>query len=165
MNVIIDTNILKAANGDSEQVKGDNQLACILFLEDIKAQNGCVSVDSLNLIFEEYSKHCNHKGQPGTGDAFFKWLFNNQGYEYICEKVEITLNDNRGFEEFPNDDQLKGFDKSDRKFVATALKSAFKPTIFNATDSDWLIFSKILEQHGVFIHQLCPDVLPQRQSN
>ena len=53
MNVVIDTNVLIAANGHSEQINGENQLICINFLETIKEQNGCISVDSLNLIFEE----------------------------------------------------------------------------------------------------------------
>ena len=72
MNVVIDTNILIAANGHSQQVVGDNKLTCISFLENVKNQKGCVSVDSLNLIFDEYSNYCNHKGQPGVGDVFFK---------------------------------------------------------------------------------------------
>ena len=120
MNVVIDTNVLIAANGLSEQVKGEDQLTCITFLENVKNHKGCVSVDSLNLVFDEYSRHCNHKGQPGLGDAFFKWLFNNQGFEEVCEKVEISLDDEWGFGEFPHDEKLRDFDKSDRKFVAVA---------------------------------------------
>ena len=161
MNVVIDTNVLIAANGLSEQVKGDNQLICINFLEDVKNHKGCVSVDSLNLIFDEYSNYCNHKGQPGVGDAFFKWLFDNQGYETLCEKVMITLDNERGLTEFPDDINLKGFDKSDRKFVAVALNSQFNPLIYNATDSDWKIFNNLLLSHGVIINQLCPSLLSQ----
>lgn len=159
MSVVIDTNVLIAANGGSEQVNAQNQLLCIEFLEKVRNENNCVSVDSQHLIFAEYSRYCDHKGQPGVGDAFFKWLFLNQGYDTICEQVNITLDDEWDFVEFPHDNNLNGFDKSDRKFVAVALKSLYNPSIYNATDSDWKIFNRLLAAHGVTIQQLCPDIL------
>ena len=116
-------------------------------------------MDAFNLIFEEYKTYCHHSGQPGTGDAFFKWLYLNQGYAEVCENVQITLDDERVFVEFPNDVNLADFDRSDRKFVAVALASRFNPTIYNATDSDWKIFNRLLAVHDVRIHQLCPELL------
>lgn len=159
MSVIIDTNVLIAANGGSAQVTVENKSTCVLFLETVKEQNGPISMDSLNLIFEEYANHCNHKGQPGVGDAFFKWLYLNQGYDTICEKVAITTDNEWGFDEFPHDENLRNFDRSDRKFVAVALTSLHNPIICNATDSDWKIFSRLLAIHGVTIRQLCPNLL------
>jgi hypothetical protein len=158
MNVVIDTNILIVANHQSPKTSVDNESACINFLENIKNEGGRVSVDSSYFIFQEYQKHCNHKGQPGLGDAFFKWLFDRQGMSTVCEFVPIQPNETRVFEEFPDDPQLENFDKSDRKFVAVAKKSAFKPFIYNATDSDWYIFSKILAKHDIKVEQLCPNL-------
>jgi hypothetical protein len=156
MNVVIDVNVFIAANGQASQVSDNEQLSCIEFLEQVRREGGRVSIDKSDLILEEYGRYCSHKGMPGVGDAFFKWFFLNQGYPTVCERVEITPNDDRIFAEFPNDTSLENFDKSDRKYVAVARASVFSPIIVNATDSDWHYFETALMQQGIIVRQLCP---------
>jgi hypothetical protein len=156
MTVVIDVNVFIAANGQASQVSDNEQLSCIEFLEQVRREGGRVSVDATDFIFEEYGRYCSHKGMPGVGDAFFKWLFLNQGYPTVCERVSITPDDERVFTEFPNDTTLENFDKSDRKYIAVARASAFSPAIVNATDSDWYHFEAVFAQHGIVIRQLCP---------
>ncbi|MFN7733844.1 MAG: hypothetical protein ACK5OB_18245, partial [Pirellula sp.] len=76
----------------------------------------------------------------------------------FCEIVDITPSDKSGssFTEFPDAPELTKFDRSDRKFVAVALKSGKKTPILNAVDSDWWAFRNTLAQHGVHLEFVCP---------
>lgn len=155
--VVIDTNVLVVANDKAEQAGPDCVLACVAALEEAKARK-LVLVDSGMQIFEEYLRHASLAGRPGLGDAFLKWLWSNQANTRHCEQVEITLKaDNpQDFEEFPNDPGLAGFDRADRKFVAVALASGKRPSILNATDSDWWDYRRQFEANGLQIEFLCP---------
>src|SRR5260370_41748710 len=103
------------------------------------------------LIFKEYSNHCAFAGQPGVGDAFFKWVFDHRYNDDRCERVTITpINDtHRRFEEIPDDEELRTFDRSDQKFVAVALSSKHSPEVLVAVDSDWWDHSVPLSRNGV----------------
>ena len=96
-------------------------------------------------------------GQPGVGDAFLKWVWQNQANASTCEMIVIHPRGTSGedYEEFPDDPALARFDRSDRKFVAVALGSNLNPDILNAVDRDWWDFRVSLEAHGVRITFLC----------
>jgi predicted nucleic acid-binding protein len=152
MNSVIDTNVLIVANGKSEHASIECQLNCLEYLENHKNINVCV--DNLDLIMDEYQRHCSHAGSPGVGDMFFKYLHDNQ-YDptSAIELVAITpIEDvSRSFEELPAND----FDPSDRKFLATACSADAE--VINATDSDWHEQAKLMSQFKVTVLQLCPD--------
>lgn len=155
---IIETNILIVANQPNHEAGEDCHATCRRFLFDIVSNQRCVAIDSEGYIFKEYFTHANLKGQPGLGDMFLKWLHEHQGFENIVEQVNIEAIN------LPED--LDNFDKSDLKFVQTAVGSRFKPaTIHNATDSDWLFFEqtttrkRYLETEQIAINQLCRDCL------
>lgn len=159
MNVVIDANLLASANFYADHISDSCIEACIRFLIDVQINGGMVSVDVQGEIFREYARYCNHKGEPNVGDAFFKWLFDNQGYPAVCEKVAIHPDSSHGYREFPVDVSLENFDRSDRKYVAVAMASAYQPVIHNATDSDWIDFQSVLLKFGIQIHQHClPDL-------
>lgn len=148
---VIDTNVGICANGRNTHASFRCQLACSDFLETCRALH--IALDNQNLIMSEYEKHFYHKGEPGMGDAFFKYLHNNQHNSDKIQRVPITpINDEqRGFEELP-ENQL---DKSDRKFLATAVVA--QACIVNATDSDWNEQSELLEKLNITLKQLCPE--------
>ena len=156
--VVVETNVIVVANRKSPQAGPDCILACVDALEH--ARQEIVVIDSSVKILDEYRKHASLSGQPGIGDAFIKWLWNNQANPQHCERVDVTpkTNDPDDFEEFPNDADLAKFDRSDRKFVAVALTSRHRPKILNATDSDWWIFCSQLKKHNIVIKFLCPDL-------
>jgi predicted nucleic acid-binding protein len=147
---VIDTNVAISANGINTHASIACQLACIEWLENCKKLH--IAIDKSGLIMDEYAKHLSYSGQPNIGDMFFKYLHDNQ---YDSSKkiysVDITFLDDdcRGFEELP----INTFDKSDRKFLATAVVA--QATIVNATDSDWEEQSELLEMLNVEIKQLC----------
>jgi len=162
--VVLDTNVAIAANGSTPQAGPDCVLACIDALERAQSKQR-VLLDDHGLILDEYRKYLSRRGQPGPGDAFFKWLWDNQANPRCCRSVAVTPTDcgGRGFEEFPDDPDLSGFDCSDRKFVATAIASGESPPIVNASDTDWWIFQEILERHRVLVQFVCPELMHEHR--
>ena len=158
MNVyVVDTNVPVVANGRSEQADQDCVIACIDALADIR-DAGMIVLDGLMLILDEYMRNLSMSGQPGPGDLFMKWVWNNQANRDRCEQVPITAraDDPDSFVEFPDDLELADFDRSDRKFVAVARASSHSPVILNAVDSDWAQFHGALVRHGLTVRFLCP---------
>lgn len=119
-----------------------------------------VVIDDDQFILDEYRKHCSFSGQPGLGDAFFKWLWNRQADPRYCRQVHITPDPTREFVEFPADQRLRNFDRSDRKFVAVALAAGDSPPVFNASDTDWWHAREVLGEHGVTVRFLCRELMP-----
>ena len=157
MSVVIDTNVLAVANGRHELAQARCVEACIDALDE--ARRGSVVIDEGQLILDEYRRHCAFAGQPGLGDAFFKWLWNRQADSRYCRCVRITPHGQRGFVEFPADARLAAFDRSDRKFVAAALAAGDFPPVLNASDTDWWLARKELESHGLTLTFLCPELM------
>lgn len=157
MSVVIDTNVLVVANGKHEAAGAQCMGACIDALA--QARTARVVIDDAQHILTEYRKHGSFAGQPGVGDAFFKWLWQRQADPRHCLVVHITPHPKRGFAEFPADEQLAKFDPSDRKFVAVALAAGDAPPILNASDTDWWLARHALDAHGLTVKFLCPELM------
>lgn len=156
--MVIDTNVPLVANGLHPPASDDCIRACTQVLSEVRS--GLIVIDDDGLILAEYKNHLSHRGQPGVGDAFFKWLWDNQANPHRCRRVPITYDAEcgRDFLEFPDDPDLHGFDHSDRKFVAVAIASGINPAIVNAADTDWHIFRTPLERY-VRISFICPELM------
>lgn len=156
----MDTNVAVVANGRTPQADDQCVDACVTTLIEMRERRR-VLLDERGLILDEYRRRLSPSGQPGLGDAFFKWLWDNQGHPDHCRQILITPTDDngRGFEEFPDDPHLASFDRSDRKFVAVALASGERPPILNATDTDWWNHRAVLGRHGIEIQFLCPELM------
>jgi hypothetical protein len=155
MSLVIDTNVAVVASRRSEGVSEQCVGSCIDAL--LACREGVVLVDDRYLIFDEYRRQLSHSGQPGMGDAFFKWLWSNQANSAHCRKIAVTPTGHatRLFEEFPDDPALLGFDRDDQKFVAVALGSGESPWILNAVDTDWANYAQPLWAHGIRVRELC----------
>lgn len=153
---VVDTNVAVVANGNSPQADVKCRLVCTEKLRTFREnENIRVCIDAGDLILAEYRSQLSMSGQPGVGDMFMKWIHNNQCNPSVCERVGIIAHAERGFEEFPMDPRLASFDRGDRKFVAVALASTYKPDIVNAVDSDWLEYREPLTQNKVKVIELC----------
>ena len=159
-SVVIETNVIATANELADQADAECVIACIDALRTAQQKRKIV-IDSSQLLFLEYFKYANRSGQPRTGDAFMKWLWDNQANTKRVERVGITsrADDPDNFNEFPSDPGLNQFDRADRKFVAVALSSKRNPKILNATDSDWRDFHDQLKANGVSVQFLCPQMM------
>lgn len=147
------------ANGSTPHASDQCKANCIAFLQDVRT-SGTVLVDSGYQIFSEYLDNLSVVGQPGTGDAFIKWLWDNQGYEDILLRIDVPpAPAPQLFQDFPLDPRLTTFDASDRKFVAVAIASGLDPTVYNAVDSDWWKHGVALRECGVIVRNLCPELV------
>ena len=127
---VVDSNVLIAANGKTDQANDACVETCIDVLLEVSERPRSLWTDG-NEILNEYSRYCNYSGQPGVGDEFFLWAHDNQYTN--CHRVPLTPHEDRGYQEFPDTPDLEKFDPSDRKFVATALGCTPTATIYNAS--------------------------------
>ena len=155
---VVDTNVAVTANGKVPQAGPACTLACVEALRSI-VQGSFVVLDTGYEILDEYARNLGGAGQPGPGDAFLKWLWQNQANTERCRRVPITALPGSAecYAEFPPDPRLRGFHNDDRKFVAVARASNDAPRILNAVDSDWWLLEHILSEHGVELQHLCPE--------
>ncbi|HEX3070718.1 MAG TPA: hypothetical protein VHX14_19270 [Thermoanaerobaculia bacterium] len=156
---VIDTNVLAVANGKHAAADTDCVEHCISAL--MLSRDGTVLVDDGYRIFDEYRRYCSHRGQPGLGDAFFKWLWDNQANERHCIQVPIRHigPEVTDFAEYPTDTALAGFDRGDRVFVAVAIGSELDPDLLNASDTDWWRVRHALARNGVRVQFLCENLM------
>jgi hypothetical protein len=157
---LVDTNVPKTANlatqpDPKSDVPDACVLACIEAIEHVIKKRGLV-VDAGSEIYDEYRHQLSMKGQPGVGDRFMKWVHDNCWSLPDSDRVTITKN-GESYDEFPIHDGLTNFDKSDRKFVATANAHKDKPPILQATDSKWWGWKDSLAEVGITVHFLCPE--------
>ena len=155
---VIDTNVPVTANGFADHVSPTCVESCLKLLERIHI-GGIVVLDGGGRIFDEYMRNLNLSGQPGAGDFFVKWVWQNQGVHTRCELVSITPlpHDPEDFREFPRDSRLASFHRKDRKFVAVARASKNDPEVLNATDADWWLHRQALLDNGIKVTFLCPE--------
>lgn len=145
---VVDTNVAVAANGRATHVDEHCVSACVEAL--LSVVEGIVVVDEMGLIFKEYMGQLSY-GAVGVGDLFLKHVHDHHFGGKRVLRVPITpASDDRGFEELPPN----GFDRSDRKFLATAVSGGAE--VLNATDSDWVEHRDLTDRLGVTVRQLCP---------
>lgn len=161
---VVDTNVLKTANratADFDDV-GIDMLACIQgcveAIQAMRRESVTVVVDEGGEILAEYRKQLSGSGQPGIGDAFFKWVYDHY---HLLELVPITkVGDS--YKEFPSHQDLACFDPPDRKFVAVANTPPATATILQATDSKWLGWKDALQEEGIEVCFLCLDYIQSK---
>ena len=158
MAVVVDTNVAMVASRLTPQADECCVAACIKRLDVIRESGGLL-VDDSGHILSEYTRSLGHSGQPGVGHAFVKWAHDHQAIAAMVTRVTITATTDGGwrkYDEFPDQPELRGFDRSDQKFVAVALASGKNPPILNAVDSDWWNHRKVLRDAGIEVERLCP---------
>ena len=157
--IVIDANVPAVANGLTPQADDVCLRNCLAELRRVQNESRLL-IDDDWLIIKEYLGISDPTAGTGLGDAFVKWVLNNQTNEARVRRIPITPEQTRGFEEFPDTPDLAEFDPDDRKFVAVALASGTSPDIINATDTDWWSPRHALQQLGVRVRFLCPDLMP-----
>jgi len=153
---VVDTNVLVTANhrnGSSYACASK----CAQALLRIRA-SGSVVIDDLDRILSEYQRYCSHSGQPGVGDYFFRWVYDNLGQEELVCRVTLSPRGDSGdFAEFPGHLGLAKFDLNDKKFVAVANAHQDRPPILQASDTKWWGWKDALLECGITVEFLCPD--------
>ena len=153
---VVDTNVIRVANKQHADVSQECIADCALELQTIM-RSGRIAIDSRFQIISEYqAKMKKTKGKgPGPGDVFVRWVLKNRTNPAKCDQVEIREHHEKGYDSFPEDEQLKNFDPSDRMFVAVACAHPQHPPILEAADSKWLDWADALKRHGVDVIFVC----------
>ncbi len=147
---VVDVNVLIVANArETEQASIGCVLQCVVALEEV--QQHLLVLDDIGLIFDQYQRYNNFYGQPGLGDAFFKWVYNHQYDSFHVELVDC--------EQAQISSDLARFDPADQVYLQAAQQSQNSPVILNATDRDWMEWLQPLEQQGFSIRFLCPELM------
>jgi len=159
---VVDTNVAKTANlatlpDPGSDVPDACVLACIEAVEHVIQNKGLV-LDAGDEIFDEYRQQLSMKGQPGVGDRFMKWVHDHRYNPEYCNLVSIIKN-GESYNEFPEHNDLKNFDKSDQKFVAVSNAHPDKPTILQATDSKWWGWKDALSACGITVQFMCEEYI------
>jgi predicted nucleic acid-binding protein len=150
--VVIDTNVLIAANARSTHATASCSAECARAL--LRIQSECEVVEDIEgSVFLEYKRYCNFDGQPGVGDLFFLWFINSRATNRV---VRISIGNTQKEHQEAIHSDLHSFDPSDLKWIALyVLGSAIE--IINALDSDWRNSSALLSAHSVTVTELCPN--------
>jgi predicted nucleic acid-binding protein len=158
--VVIDTNVLKAANGESDQADSDCADSAAKALEEA-IRSKIMVIDSAHFVIDEYKKHCTYAGQPGAGNLFFKVLTDNIANPSRVLTVDIGSTQEEIALLVP--DNLLDFDNDDHKWIALHLEGEAE-SIINAVDSDWEARKSDLVASGVNVIELCPWCLSEEKS-
>ena len=156
MKAVIDTNVLLVANGDHADVSEDCVSECVRRLQAIQAGGVAVIDDGFRIISEYLNKN-RPNAQKGVGNAYLKWLLQNQANAKRVEAVPINELAPDHFAEFPDPTLAPLFDAPDRKFAAVAHAHPSKPPVWQAADSKWLDWWPALGVKGVRVDFLCPE--------
>lgn len=159
MRYAIDENVLIVANGDKTPQANDACRAkAIDWLVKIK-ESKITLLDTEGKVLAKYREYCDMKGQPGTGDMFLRFLHENQANTQSVETISLQDDATREYIEFPDDEELSTFDRSDRIFVGLVIGSDKAARVLNAVDSDYSHHATALSKHSVKVEELCPDCL------
>lgn len=154
-SVVIDTNVLLVANQQHENASPECVLMCTQKLLWAK-QHGVIVIDDAYRIISEYRNKPDINGTR-TGDAFLKWLLQNQSNPSRVHQVTINETANEHFLEFPDHALQPQFDAPDRKFPAVANAHVDKPPVIQAADSKWLNWWPALYAAGISVDFVCPE--------
>lgn len=146
---VIDCNVAVVANGQP-QASISCRIASIEFLMEVISSH-IVLLDLGGDALKEYRKHLSPKGQPGVGDRFYQTML--MSHPDRVERVDIPLSEDGEYLDVPESVIEAGFDPSDRKWVALALKG--DATVAVSVDSDWVEHRPTLEAAGVPIRFVC----------
>ena len=152
---VIDTNVLLVANGSHADVSDACRAECVRRL--LAQQKSSVTViDDGYRILSEYQIKTRPNQPKGVGDAFLKWLLQNQGNAVRVHHVAISEISKDVFAEFPDAALQPKFDAPDRKFAAVAHAHPDQPPVWQAADCKWLDWWPALQAKGVRVEFLCP---------
>lgn len=149
--VVIDTNVLIAANGNASH--GGAACAAASARALVEAMDGSVCEDVEGRIFSEWKRYVSFSGQPGVGDRFFGWFVRNRYIASQVVRVSVQGDEDNGL--WPGiPDSLQSMDRMDKKYVGVYLV-AEADLLLNATDSDWSEVAEELLAVGVTVLELC----------
>lgn len=159
---IVDTNVAYTADSTEHEAPPGCVEKCAQVLEDLMDHDKIV-LDTSWDILREYMDAMETLPSQHLGHEFLKWVLSHQGNPKRCVMETITpVNGPQKYEEFPDNEDLLGFDNSDKKFVALSNALDDDHPILNAVDTDWLEYRSELQEEGIEVQNLCESYLESK---
>lgn len=161
--VVIDTNVILAAKGMSEQAWPECVVACQERLDRIIDGPEKVIIDDDWIILSEYDTYLEDDDltiDDRISEHFLEWFIRNYENSEACVQVPITPSeDGTSFEELP--DAFSLFDSDDHKFIAVAVvyKDVYqqRATILQSVDSQWYGSQNLFIDNGLIVEFICEE--------
>ena len=157
--VVIDTNVWALADritSDNEGVplhEAECIEACYLWLNRFAESSDQLVVDYAYRVLAKYRDNIR---EGGFAEQVLNQLESVALERIIFVDIQLDIDD-YAILPFP----MTFEDPEDRKFIALAVaREPFAP-IYNATDTDWAKEREQLAQHGLTIHELCPEYIEE----
>lgn len=159
-HLIIDTNVpLKASDiHPKDEIDQKCSQACLSFINALMDSDDLVVLDYGGDILKEYRKKIDLHQADNVASLFLIWIMRGLMTGKVIQ-YQITKTGNNTYAEFPESQELTGFDRSDRKFVALAKVDPNCPSIYNGSDTDWWNFKEALKREGIHVVFLCEDYM------
>jgi hypothetical protein len=160
--IVLETNVLMTASEHASQASDECVRQCVGIIEQVKQGTPTLALDDSGLILDEYQKRL--RAYPDSVGYMFlrKWLDSNW-HNIVLVDIQPKDTEQGQFGVLPRR-ALKGFDRDDKKFVATAVAAQNKldntVPIVNAVDSDYVEHFHALRALGVRVEFLCPEMQP-----
>lgn len=154
--IILDTNVpAKAAvspNSCSPEAL-EMQSACMEYIRKLTiGQDNKLVLDLDYEICREYQN--NVCKDSNLGKIFFRWLYSYYATILPQDLVKLDKDENGHYKDYPYDDDTKGFDEDDKKFVALSNAHPEKPPIIEAADGKWIGYENAFAKYGIHIEFL-----------
>ena len=161
--VVVDTNVILAAKGMSEQAWPECVTECQDRLDKVIEEPEKVVIDNKWIILREYIKYLEDDDfttAARSGGHFLEWFIRNYENSEKCVQVPITPSeDGTGFKELP--DLFNAFDSDDHKFIGVAIvyEDMFqqKAVILQSVDSQWYGSQEVFTENGLIVEFICEE--------
>ena len=155
--IVVDTNVWITAGKLAKEVstieEADCIEACLDWSNEFLAGDAKVLIDSQGKVLDEYGTYIATWCFPGS--KLFE-LYNHIWGRF--EAVDVNFDDD-GYALLP--ESISFHDAADRKWIALAIAITPFALIYNAADTDWAKEREQLAQHGLTIHELCPEYIKE----
>ena len=159
LQVVVDTNVWVKVDEVVVETETDADKQCVIscqeWLEHFITSEDRLVVDNYDTyaILTEYR---NNVRPGGVAENLLNELTGRLFHRLVLKTIQL---DTHGFAILPSPFHLTH--RKDRKFVAVAIQCDPYATIHNATDRDWSKDKEYLTEHGLTVHELCPDCIAQ----
>lgn len=150
--VIVDANVPAKASTPPNLCVSDElivQRKCIEYIERLINGNDELVLDLDYEIVNEYRN--NVDASSNIGRLFFRWLYQYIGKMDLSNNLKLEKNEEGEYMGFPLDEDTKGFDPNDRKYIALANLHPQKPPIVEGTDGKWFGYVSAFRKYGIKI--------------
>src|SRR5256885_11716585 len=98
---VVDANVPIVANGRDGNYDLSCQAACVEALGQLM-KRGIAFIDDGGVMLTEYARYLRYRGQPGIGDAFFRFVIQNQANRRRVQQITLPFRaDSDDYVDFP----------------------------------------------------------------